>query len=131
MSRIRGKDTRPEMAVRRIVHAMGYRYRLHSRDLPGTPDLVFRSRRKVIFVHGCFWHRHRGCRYCYTPKSRQSFWQKKFRLNELRDREQIRRLEDAGWRVLVIWECEIDRAGPTIKRISVFLRGADSRLPSR
>ena len=92
MSRIRGKDTGPEMTVRRIVHALGYRYRLHCRDLPGTPDLVFRRLRKIIFIHGCFWHRHENCPYAYTPKSRQSFWRKKFRLNKQRDLLQLRRL---------------------------------------
>ncbi|MGA7520902.1 MAG: very short patch repair endonuclease, partial [Acidobacteriaceae bacterium] len=107
MSRIRGKDTVPEITVRRIVHALGYRYRLHCRDLPGTPDLVFRRVKKVIFVHGCFWHRHQDCPYAYTPKSRRAFWRKKFRLNKRRDLTHMAQLKKDGWRVLVVWECEL------------------------
>src|SRR5579871_1578690 len=112
MSRIRGTDTRPELTVRRLVHSLGYRFRLHRRDLPGTPDLAFPSRRKVVFVHGCFWHRHRGCRFSYTPKSNRDFWVKKFATNRLRDRRAIRQLRAAGWDPLIVWECEVgDLAG--------------------
>jgi DNA mismatch endonuclease, patch repair protein len=132
MSRIRGKDTGPEMAVRRIVHALGYRYRLHCRDLPGTPDLVFRRVRKVIFVHGCFWHRHDRCPRAYTPKSRQSFWREKFRLNKQRDLMQIRRLTKDGWAVLLIWECELSSMTSVTRRISAFLARARSQAkPTR
>ncbi len=129
MSRIRGKDTGPEMTVRRIVHALGYRYRLHCRDLPGTPDLVLRRTHKVIFVHGCFWHRHENCPCAYTPKSRQSFWSKKFRLNKQRDRRHIRQLTQDGWAVLVVWECELASLRSATRRIRTFLdRG---RYPSK
>lgn len=106
MSRVRGKDTKPEMAVRRMLHRDGYRYRLHRRDLPGTPDLVFPSRRVALFVHGCFWHRHEHCRRASTPKTRVAFWENKFRRNVERDRINLNRLEQQGWRVIVVWECE-------------------------
>ena len=106
MSRIRSKDTEPEMIVRKTVHALGYRYRLHRRDLPGTPDLVFSGSRKVVFVHGCFWHRHKGCQNATEPKTRPDFWKKKFRRNVERDKEAIAKLEAMGWQVLIIWECE-------------------------
>jgi DNA mismatch endonuclease (patch repair protein) len=107
MSRIRGKDTKPEFVVRRLVHAMGYRYRLHRRNLPGTPDLVFGPRRKVIFVHGCFWHWHPdpGCRIAGLPKSRLEFWAPKLANNRARDAANQGMLLEAGWQVLVIWEC--------------------------
>ncbi|MEZ6061895.1 MAG: very short patch repair endonuclease [Planctomycetaceae bacterium] len=105
MSRIRDRDTRPEMIVRSLVHRMGYRFRLHRKDLPGKPDLVLPRHRKVIFVHGCFWHRHR-CRYGrVAPKSNAAFWQEKRNGNVLRDRRNIRSLRRDGWQVLVIWEC--------------------------
>lgn len=96
MSRVRSKDMKPEMAVRRLTHGMGYRYRLHRRDLPGTPDLVFPSRRKVVFVHGCFWHSHPGCRRAMLPKSNRDFWQAKLQRNAERDAEQLQRLADQG-----------------------------------
>ena len=131
MSRIRGKDTGPEMTVRRIVYALGYRYRLHCRDLPGNPDLVFRRMRKVIFVHGCFWHRHDRCPQAYTPKSRQSFWQEKFRMNKLRDRRHIRRLNHDGWSVLVVWECELASLKSATRRISTFLNRRSASKPVR
>ncbi|MGH8014439.1 MAG: very short patch repair endonuclease, partial [Candidatus Binataceae bacterium] len=103
MSLVRGKDTRPEMIVRRLTHQMGYRYRLHRRNLPGVPDLVFPARRKVIFVHGCFWHRHRGCANTRTPKSNISFWERKLADNCRRDLVNFRRLAALGWRRCVIW----------------------------
>ncbi len=106
MSRIRGKDTRPELAVRRIAHGLGYRFRLHRRDLPGTPDLVFPGRRKVVFVHGCYWHRHPGCRHATTPSSNTDFWMAKFDRNVERDAEAVKRLKALGWDPLAIWECE-------------------------
>ncbi|WP_279595757.1 very short patch repair endonuclease [Methylobacterium sp. J-090] len=106
MGRIKGKDTKPEMIVRRLAHRLGYRFRLHRRDLPGSPDLVFPSRRKVVFVHGCFWHRHPGCRRASTPSTRRTFWQAKFDRNVERDIRQEIELMAAGWEVLVIWECE-------------------------
>ena len=106
MSQIKGKDTKPEILVRSLVHRMGYRFRLHRKDLPGRPDLVFPGRRKVIFVHGCFWHRHEGCKLAYTPKSRVDFWNAKFKANVERDRRNLQDLKAAGWQVIVIWQCE-------------------------
>ena len=120
MSRIRGADTKPELFVRRALHAIGYRFRTHVRDLPGRPDLVFTKRHAVIFVHGCFWHRH-GCRKTYSPKSRQEFWQEKFRGNVTRDTRNQNLLADAGWRVLIVWECEIESDPTTLDRIVDFL----------
>jgi len=107
MSGIRGKDTKPEMTVRRFLHAHGYRYRLHRRDLPGKPDLVIPKLKVCLFVHGCFWHRHLGCRYATTPKTRIEFWDEKFQMNVARDLANTQALETAGWRVLTIWECEL------------------------
>ncbi len=110
MSRIRSKNTGPEMIVRSALHRMGYRFRLHVRKLPGTPDIVLPKRRIAIFVHGCFWHRHPDCKYAYTPKSRPEFWLAKFRDNVARHDVVARQLADLGWTVLVIWECEtVDR----------------------
>lgn len=106
MRRIRGRDTGPEMIVRRAMHARGLRFRLHRRDLPGTPDVVLPGRRLVVFVHGCFWHRHPGCRGCTTPATRPEFWQNKFDANVARDRKAAEALIQAGWRVETIWECE-------------------------
>lgn len=105
MSRIRGKDTRPEMLVRSVAHRMGLRFRLHAKRLPGKPDLVFAKHRTVLFVHGCFWHRH-GCKLAPMPKSRQDYWGPKFERNVRRDAQHRAALEAAGWRVEVIWECE-------------------------
>lgn len=119
MSRIRSKDTTPEMVVRRLVHGLGYRYRLHGRDLPGRPDLVFRSGRKAIFVHGCFWHRHRCPNGRATPKTRPEFWQAKFLGNVTRDAAARRALLRDGWRVLVVWECETRAADPAPLREKV------------
>lgn len=106
MSRIRAKDTRPERVVRSALHRLGYRFRLHRKDLPGTPDIVLPKHRLVIFVHGCFWHRHPGCRLAYVPKTRPAFWSDKFATNRQRDRRHGAALERLGWRVVVIWECE-------------------------
>ncbi len=106
MSKVRGKDTSPEMRVRRLLHSLGYRYRLHDKKLPGKPDLTFVSRRKVIFVHGCFWHRHPGCKKATTPKTRTGYWETKFENNVRRDEQVLGELEKSGWDVIVIWECE-------------------------
>lgn len=111
MRAVRGRDTAPEMRVRSLAHRMGYRFRLHRRDLPGSPDLVFPRRRIVIFVHGCFWHRHPGCRRTTVPKSRTGFWKAKFDRNVARDAANEQALRDAGWKVVVIWECETKDAG--------------------
>lgn len=106
MSRIKGKGTKPEVMVRRMAHALGFRFRLHRRDLPGSPDLVFPRLGLVIFVNGCFWHRHENCRYAYTPKTNVEFWARKFENNVRRDKVSTEELEGKGWRVAVIWECE-------------------------
>lgn len=123
MSRIRSKDTKPEMRVRRIVHGLGYRYRLHASDLPGRPDLVFRPRRSVIFVHGCFWHRHEGCSRNRIPKlpERREFWRHKLNGNARRDRLNQAALRRMGWDVLVIWECETKDIDRLVERIREFL----------
>lgn len=121
MSRIRSRDTGPEMVVRRIVHGMGYRYRLHRSDMPGKPDLVFGPRRKVIFVHGCFWHRHEDCRLARLPKSRLEFWQPKLEANRIRDERNRYELTRKDWGVLVIWECEIKEESRLRQRIREFL----------
>jgi DNA mismatch endonuclease, patch repair protein len=105
MAAIKGKNTKPEMIVRSVCHAMGLRYRLHRKDLPGKPDLVFPKHRLCIFVHGCFWHRHPDCKYTYTPKSRLEFWLPKFAKNVERDIHAQQALETLGWRVVTIWEC--------------------------
>jgi DNA mismatch endonuclease, patch repair protein len=107
MSRIRSKNTRPELRVRSIMHRLGYRFRLHGQKLPGTPDLVLARQRTVVFVHGCFWHRHSGCRLAYNPKSRIDFWRAKFEANVRRDRSVRRQLRKVGWRVVTVWECEL------------------------
>jgi len=122
MGRVRSKDTKPEMVVRRLIHSLGFRYRLHRTDLPGKPDLVFSSRRKVIFVHGCFWHRHGPtCPLTRLPKSRLDFWQSKLDKNRIRDGENFRLLRDAGWDILVLWECELGGMDTLKARITTFL----------
>jgi len=123
MSRIHGKDTKPELIVRRLTWALGYRYRLHAHRLPGCPDLVFSSRKKVIFVHGCFWHQHRGCRQYRMPKSRLDFWLPKLQGNRERDRVIRTKLRGMGWRILVIWECELKNTTLIARRIEQFLEG--------
>ena len=121
MSRVRGKDTAPELRVRKLAHAMGYRFRLHRRDLPGKPDLVFPRLGKVIFVHGCFWHRHEGCRFATQPKSRTEFWTTKFERNIKRDRHVQAELRTLGWDVLVVWECETKEPAILENILSGFL----------
>lgn len=106
MRAIRGKNTKPEMDVRSLVHMLGYRFRLHRPDLPGKPDLAFPARRKVIFVHGCFWHSH-ACKPGLTPRSNREFWLPKLRLNKKRDSKNIKCLDELGWKAMVIWECEL------------------------
>ena len=123
MSLVRGKDTKPEMKVRRLVHGMGYRYRLHRRDLPGTPDLVFPSRKKVLYVHGCYWHRHPdpACKLARLPKSRLEFWLPKLEANAARDRINQEKLKKMGWDFMVIWECELKNETSLSDRIRSFL----------
>lgn len=121
MGRVRSKDTRPELTVRRLVHRLGYRFRLHVKNLPGSPDLVFPARGKVIFVHGCFWHRHEGCRATRSPKSHEVFWQSKFQRNIERDKLVIDKLRADGWEPLVIWECQVKDERGLVKSIESFL----------
>lgn len=111
MARIGPRDTAPEIAVRRLAHRLGYRFRLYRKDLPGRPDLVFPQHRLAVFVHGCFWHRHKGCRNSTMPKTRTEFWSAKFASTIDRDRRSINALETLGWRTLVIWECETETEG--------------------
>jgi DNA mismatch endonuclease (patch repair protein) len=121
MSAIRGKDTGPERTVRSIVHGLGYRYRLNVRDLPGSPDLVLPRLDTVIFVHGCFWHRHSGCRYATIPATRKRFWQDKFDANTARDRRVTGRLRRLGWSVLTVWECQLKRPEAVVDRLERLL----------
>lgn len=121
MGRVRSKNTKPELVVRRLVHSLGYRYRLHRTDLPGCPDLVFVSLKKLIFIHGCFWHRHNGCPNTRLPKSRLDFWQPKLEANRTRDARNLRRLRARGWRILVIWECQVRNVAKLERRITRFL----------
>jgi DNA mismatch endonuclease (patch repair protein) len=121
MARVRSKNSRPELIVRKLVFALGYRYRLHARDLPGCPDLVFCGRRKVIFVHGCFWHRHPDCALARMPKSRLDFWTPKLEGNRERDEKNRKALMREGWRVLTVWECELKDLARLEPRIRRFL----------
>jgi DNA mismatch endonuclease (patch repair protein) len=127
MARIRGKDTGPELAVRRLAHALGYRFRLHRRDLPGTPDLVFPRLKKTVLVHGCFWHHHPDptCRNAVMPKTRTEWWRAKLSANTARDARNAVSLRIEGWDVLVIWECEV-RSGAFVRKLSDFLGGRTS-----
>ena len=127
MSRIRSKNTKPELAVRSLVHRMGYRFRIHRKDLPGSPDLVFPSLRKAIFVHGCFWHAHDGCSASNRPKTRAAYWSEKFDRNKRRDRRNASALRRAGWSVATIWECEAKSADFVSKKVSRFLGSTKGR----
>lgn len=122
MARIRGRDTAPELAVRRIAHRMGLRFRLHHKNLPGRPDLVFPKHRLAVFVHGCFWHRHKGCRFASNPKSRITFWNEKFAANVARDARQEAALKELGWSVLVIWECETRNETAVERRLAASVK---------
>ena len=126
MSRIRGKDTGPELLLRREVHARGFRYRLHDSALPGKPDLIFPRFRAVCFVHGCFWHRHPGCRFAATPSSREEYWKEKLEGNASRDKQSRQKLLELGWRVAVVWECALrdDRREETASELDKWLRGS-------
>jgi DNA mismatch endonuclease (patch repair protein) len=125
MSRVRGRDTVPEMSVRRLVHGMGYRYRLHRRNLPGKPDLVFPSRRKIIFVHGCFWYRHPdpACKLARLPKSKLDFWLPKLERNRERDLKVQKQLVELGWEYFIIWECEVSETVLLMDKVKFFLDG--------
>jgi DNA mismatch endonuclease (patch repair protein) len=121
MARVKGKDTKPELKVRRLAHALGYRFRLQRKDLPGTPDLTFPGRRKVIFVHGCFWHGHDCARGARKPKQNAAFWTAKIARNRERDAEAVKALEAQGWSVLTVWECEMKDADALAQRLMAFL----------
>jgi DNA mismatch endonuclease (patch repair protein) len=121
MSRVKGRDTKPELLVRSIVHRLGYRFRLHGKSLPGRPDVVLPRHRKVIFVHGCFWHGHPGCRRAARPSTNREFWDKKIDGNIARDKANVRALRRAGWKVLVIWQCAMKDCGRLKKRLGKFL----------
>lgn len=123
MSRIRGANTKPEIIVRSMLHHMGYRFRITDKALPGKPDIVLPKYRSVIFVHGCFWHRHPGCKYAYTPKSRMDFWSRKFDENVTRDKNILLLLKNADWLPIVVWECEIKHnADAVLGRVSGILQ---------
>ena len=121
MARVGQKNTKPELIVRKLLYGLGYRYRLHRKDLPGTPDICFISRKKAVFVHGCFWHRHEGCRRTTTPKTRTDFWEEKFRQNVARDRRKIDDLRQLGWNALIVWECETEDTPELESRLIDFL----------
>jgi DNA mismatch endonuclease (patch repair protein) len=123
MRQIRSKDTAPEILLRRMLHREGYRFRLHRKDLPGNPDLVFPGRRKVIFVHGCFWHQHHGCREGRVPGSRREYWEPKLARNQQRDATALARLREHRWQFLVLWECEMKDADTVLKLARQFLGG--------
>lgn len=128
MRRIRGKKTGPELRVRRLSHRLGYRHRLHDRNLPGRPDLVYPSRKKVIFVHGCFWHQHAGCKLSRTPKARPEYWIPKLERNQARDAENVAQAISMGWDVLIIWECETRQEDALAARLRAFLE-SNADLP--
>jgi DNA mismatch endonuclease (patch repair protein) len=121
MRAVKGRDTSLEMTVRRLIYSMGYRYRLHRKDLPGKPDLVFSSRRKVLFIHGCFWHGHDCKRGARVPKTNRDYWQKKIARNQARDSKNIAALQTMGWDILIIWECQIKDETSLRQRLSAFL----------
>ena len=130
MARVKGKNTGPELLVRKMVFAAGYRYRIHVKDLPGSPDLIFPGKRKVIFVHGCFWHRHDGCKLARMPKSRIDFWSAKLNGNKLRDMRTFDALRRSGWQVMVVWECELRDLEGVAKTIQIFLDTPLSSSPN-
>lgn len=121
MRRIRSKDTSPELVLRRLIHGLGYRFRLHRKDLPGRPDLVFAKRRKIVFVHGCFWHQHPDCREGRIPGSRLDYWAPKLIKNQIRDAANRVLLEEQGWKVLIIWECELTDISAVKRAVKKFL----------
>jgi len=130
MGRVRQRDTKPELLLRRALHRLGFRYRVNQRSLPGSPDLVFRSRKAVVFVNGCFWHDHTGCRFATKPQARAEFWEEKFKANRARDQRNYAALEVDGWRTLIVWECSLKgpKLGMTIKRVAKWLAGTGRHL---
>ncbi|MFA6052615.1 MAG: very short patch repair endonuclease [Methylobacter sp.] len=121
MSRVPTKNTKPELVVRRLLFKLGYRYRLHDKNLPGKPDIVFSSRHKAILVHGCFWHRHQNCKYSSMPKSRIEFWKEKFSKTVIRDKKNIAELQSMGWNILTVWTCELNDLQKLEIRLCDFL----------
>ena len=121
MSAIKSKNTKPEIEVRKLLHSLGYRFRLHRKDLPGTPDIVLPKYKTVIFVHGCFWHRHENCKYASIPKTRTEFWENKFKENIERDKKTQEKLQNLGWKTKIVWECEIKKQDKLIKKLEDFL----------
>lgn len=131
MARIRGKDTKPELVLRRALHARGFRYRLHVKGMRGRPDLVFAKFRAVVFVHGCFWHRHSGCRFTTTPSTRPQFWQDKFAANVVRDNAMCAGLIEAGWRTATVWECALrkpQQVEATADQLGTWLRSGAAEI---
>ena len=122
MRAVQGRDTKPELRVRQLAHALGYRFRLQRKDLPGKPDLTFSRLKKVVFVHGCFWHRHPGCKRASTPTSNVEFWRAKLARNVARDAQQLAALKSAGWQALVVWECQLRDEKRLRARLSQFLK---------
>ncbi len=125
MSRVKGRNTLPERTVRSLLHGMGYRFRLHRKDLPGVPDIILPKHRKVVFVHGCFWHQHPGCKRASKPTTNTDFWDKKLDLNQERDSRILDELHQAGWQTMVVWECEIKNPERLKEKLSGFLKDAD------
>lgn len=121
MARIRSKDTKPEMIVRSLLHRAGYRFRLHSKDLPGKPDIVLPKYATVIFVHGCFWHRHKGCNRCTTPSTNSDYWFAKFKRNISNDKQHRKELKQMGWKPIIVWECEIKNIDKLARKLKLLL----------
>jgi DNA mismatch endonuclease (patch repair protein) len=121
MSRVSSKNTKPEIAVRRLLHSLGYRFRIHYKSLRGTPDIVFTKRKKIVFIHGCFWHGHDGCRYAKLPASRTAFWAEKMARNRERDQQVYEALERQGWKLMIVWQCELKRKDELIEKLVKFL----------
>lgn len=127
MAQVKSKDMKPEMMVRRLLHRLGYRYRLHRADLPGRPDLVFPSRRKVVFVNGCFWHNHAGCSHVRIPATNRDYWLSKLDRNKARDERNINLLKELGWAAITVWECQLRDLTATTERLVTFLEGTADR----
>ena len=131
MARVRGKDTGPEIRVRKVAHSLGMRFRLHRRDLPGTPDLVFPKHKLAVFVHGCFWHRHHACKRATMPTTRPEFWAAKFEATKVRDARQSAELNVAGWKTLVLWECELRDAVSIERKLTEAVRVGVTTTPDQ
>lgn len=130
MRRVRGKNTRPEKAVRSLLHRLGFRFRLYRDDLPGKPDIVLPKHKTIIFVHGCFWHRHAGCSRASTPATRQEYWLPKFRRTIERDRNNQEKLRDEGWNVILVWECQLDDMDQLAERLQMQIQGLRVTSPT-